>query len=209
MQSQTNPSAQELILTAERVLGEALGERVSFDPGEVRQDGIRSLHYRFRLLEGPSHAPTSVIVKQVKSTDQAPYTPTSATIPAWTFFNEWASLQFLSDRTNGNAFGPRFYGGDNARGVIVMEDLGPGKRLDHYLMGNDPIAAESALIEFAAIHGRLHAATIGGQNEFKRLRESLGPSILKDGHHTYEWLATTFYQTADLLGIPPKQGVAR
>ena len=209
MQPQTNPSAQELILTAERVLGEALGESIMFDTGEVLQDGIRSLTYRFRLLEGPSYAPISVIVKQVKSTDQAPYAPKSATLPAWTFFNEWASLQFLDNRASEHAFGPRFYGGDDAKGVMVMEDLGAGKRLDHYLMENDPLAAESALIEFAAIHGRLHTATLGRQDEFKQLRESLGPSLLEDGHHTYEWLAPTFYQTAGLLGISPEPGVAK
>ncbi len=208
MQPQIHPSAREFILTVERVLGEALGERVLLNPGEILQDGIRSLTYRFRLLEGPDHGPTSVIVKQVKSTDQARYAPKCATIPAWTFFNEWASLQFLGKGANGNVFGPRFYGGDDVRGMMVMEDLGPGKRLDHYLMGNDSSAAESALIEFAAIHGRLHAATIGRQDEFKHLRESLGPSILEDGHHTYEWLAPTFYQAADLLGIPPEPGVA-
>jgi hypothetical protein len=92
---------------------------------------------------------------------------------------------------------------------MVMEDLGAGKRLDHDLMENDPFAAASALIEFATIHGRLHAATIGRQDEFNQLRESLGPSLLEDGHHTYEWLIPTFDQTAELLGISPEPGVAQ
>jgi len=209
MQSQTNPPTQELILTAEHVLDETLGRHVSLDTGELLQDGIRSYTYRFRLFEGPHHAPTSVIVKQVKSTDKAPYVPQSATIPAWTFFNEWASLQFLSNEINGNVFGPRFYGGDAVKGIMVMEDLGEGKRLDHYLMGNDPVAAESALIEFAAIHGRLHAATIGRQKEFTRLRRSLGPDTLEDVYQDYAWLDPTFYQTVELLGITPEPGAAK
>lgn len=189
MQPRANPPAQNLILTVERMLGETLGENVLFDTGELLQDGIRSLAYRFHILIGSSHTPGSVIVKQVKSTDQAPYAPERATLPAWTFFNEWASLQFLDSKASEHPFGPRFYGGDAAQGVIVMEDLGAGERLDHYLMENDPLAAESALIEFAAIHGRLHSATIGRQDECKQLRESLGPSLLEDGHHIYEWLA--------------------
>ncbi len=208
MQSSMNPSVQELILVAQRVLSAFLGEKVLLEPGEVLQDGIRSFTYRFRLLEGPDHAPTSVIVKQVKSTEQAPYDPKRATIPAWTFFNEWASLQFLDKSAQGNVFGPRFYGGDEVNGVMVMEDLGLGKRLEDYLMGDDPMAAESALVEFAAIHGRLHAATIGRQAEFNALRASLGPTLLEDGHHTNDWLASTFYQAAEQLGIAFEPGVA-
>jgi hypothetical protein len=118
MQPRTNPPTPDLILTAERVLSNALGQRILLDTGEVLQDGIRAMTYRFCLLEGPNHAPTSVIVKQVKSTDKAPYTPQRATIPAWTFFNEWASLQFLSNEIGENAFGPRFYGGDAAKVII-------------------------------------------------------------------------------------------
>lgn len=40
-----------------------------------------------------------------------------------------------------------------------MEDLGSGLRLDQFLQGDDPAASVSTLIEFAAIHGRLHAET--------------------------------------------------
>jgi hypothetical protein len=48
MQSRTNPPTQEIISTAERVLGETSGKRVSLDAGEILQDGIRSL---LRLLD--------------------------------------------------------------------------------------------------------------------------------------------------------------
>ncbi|GAC1345438.1 MAG: hypothetical protein NVS4B7_10110 [Ktedonobacteraceae bacterium] len=201
------PPSQSIITTAERVLSEAFGGTVHLGEGENLQGGLRSLVYRFNILEGPSHTPASVIVKQVKSTEDASYDPDSPTIPAWTLFNEWASLQFLEEIANEAAFGPRFYGGDRAAGLLVVEDLGHGIRLDQLLMGSDPLAAESALIEFAAVHGRLHAATIGRQDEFKCLRESSGPSVLEDGHYTYQWLAPTFYEMADLLEITLEPGV--
>ncbi len=201
------PPTQEIIDTAERVLAETFGGAVRVDEGEDLQGGMRALVYRFKILDGPGSAPASVIVKQVKSTEKERYEPDRATMPLWSFFNEWASLQFLGELPAGETFGPRFYGGKRNEGLIVMEDLGQGARLDHILMGSDATAATSALREFAALHGRLHASTIGRQDEFQRLRASLGPPDMEDGHYTYEWLAPTFYQTAEQLGITPERGV--
>jgi len=199
--------------TAERLLAEQFGGTVRLVEGTDLQGGSRYQVYRFVVVEGPDEALGSVIVKQVKATEKAPYRPDSATIPAWTLFNEWASLQFLgevagADGTGGVSFGPRFYGGERAVGLIVLEDLGRGRRLDELLLGNDAVVAESALVEHAAIHGRMHAATSGRKNEFQRLRESLGPSVLGDGHYTYDWLAPTFCQGIEELGLAPVAGVA-
>lgn len=210
MQQPKHPPSQELIDNAEHLLAKIFGGKVRLDKGEDLQGGSRTHVYRFKILAGPSHAPASVIVKQVKSTQRARYELDKATMPVWAFFNEWASLQFLAELaelSHGAAFGPRFYGADRVKGLLVMEDLGQGMRLDHILMGIDATAAAEALNEFAAIHGRLHAATIGRQDEYQRLRSSLGPSNLADEHYSYEWLAPTFYQTADLLGITPEPGV--
>ncbi len=205
---QNSPFDQKIIKVVERVLRNAFSESVFLDTGEVLQDGIRASTYCFHLLASASSVPTSVIVKHVKSTDQAPYIPERAIIPAWTFFNEWASLVFLDILVDGEEFGPCFYGGDKESGLMVIEDLGQGKRLDDYLKGTDPIAAESALIEFAAIHGRLHAVTLGKKDEFRLIRESLGPSMLEDEQDTYEQLISTFHQTVEILGILTDQEVA-
>jgi len=201
------PPSQALMTTAERLLGQTFGKSVRLGAGALLQDGIRSLVYRFPVLDGLPQTPASVIVKHVKSTERAPYDPTRATMPAWAFFNEWASLQFLGTIPTGTTFGPRFYGGDAARGVLVMEDVGHGTSLEQFLMGTDPHRAASALIGFAVIHGRLHAATIGKHDEFRQLRESLGLCMLEDGYQTYEWLAPTLYQAAEVLGVTPARGV--
>lgn len=198
---------KEMIETAEKVLLEARGGKVRLGAGEDLQGGTRSQVYRFKVLDGPSGMPASVIVKQVKSTEKAPYAPDNATIPAWTLFNEWASLQFLGEIAEGVSFGPRFYGGNRAAGLIILEDLGRGTRLDELLMGSEPVAAEAALVEYAEVHGRLHAATIGRQDAFSRLRESLGPAVLADGHDTFDWLAPTWYQTIDWLGLALARGI--
>lgn len=208
MQKPDNPPYQDLITIAERVLSKTLGYIIQLSEGEDLYGGSRSIVYRFSVLNAPPEAPKSVIVKQVKSSLQGTYNPDKATVPAWTLFNEWASLQFMSDiAVNEPLFGPRFYGGDRATGLIVMEDLGHGVRLDQLLMGSDPVVAGNALVEFATVHGRLHAHGVGRQTEFQRLREALGPSVLEDGHYTYDWLAPTFYQTCELVGVTPTSNV--
>ena len=208
MQRPNTPPSQNLITTAEQVLSKTFGSTIRLGEGEDLHGGARSSVYRFDILNRPLDTSKSIIVKQAKSSQQGTYNPDKATIPAWTLFNEWASLQFMSDiASDETSLGPCFYGGDRAVGLIVMEDLGPGIRLDQLLMGNDPTAAGTALIEFATIHGRLHTQAIGRQIEFQRLREALGPSVLEDGHYTYDWLALTFYQTCKLLDVTPKSGV--
>jgi len=208
MQKPDNPPSQDLIVIAERVLSKTLDYTIQLSEGEDLHGGSRSNVYRFSTLHGPPEVPKSVIVKQVKSSSEGTYNPDKASIPAWTLFNEWASLQFMSDiAVNETLFGPSFYGGDRAAGLIVMEDLGRGVRLDHLLMGNDPVVAGNALVDFATIHGKLHAQSFGKQTEFNRLREALGPSVLEDGHYTYDWLAPTFYQTCELLGITAASNV--
>ena len=198
--------APEALASAERLLSGALGARVRFNAGEQLQDGVRAQVYRLQLLAQAGQAPASVIVKQVKSTERNPYEPDNATIPAWTFFNEWASLQFLKELAPRASVGPRLYGGDRALGLLVIEDLGAGTRLDHFLLGSDPVMAEVGLIAYAARHGRLHATTIGHEAEFTRLRAALGPARLADEADIHERLAAAFSQTAELLGVTPAPG---
>lgn len=204
------PPSFETITLAEKLLSEAFGGTVRLNNGDDLGGSNRTQVYRFRVLEGPSDAPTTVIVKQAHSTANAVYHPETATIPAWTFLNEWASLQFLSQVEAPEVpLGPKFYAGERAAGLLIMEDLGQGRRLDHVLLGNDPAAAEKALIEFAALHGRLHALSIGKHPEFARIREALGPSDLADGYYHYEWFTPTLQHTMETVGLSLGHAVER
>jgi hypothetical protein len=138
----------------------------------------------------------------------ARYDPDSNAIPAWTFLNELASLQFLRQHVPEISFVPRLYCGDRAPGIMIMEDLGSGKRLDHFLLGDDPQAAEQALLDYAQVHGILHAQTIGMQDSYLRIRRQLGPVEEASGYYSnYEWLDAALYQTASLLDVTPVPGV--
>jgi hypothetical protein len=204
----TRPS-QQTIANAERLLAQAFGGSIRLDEGADLGGSGRSGVYRFKVLDGPAAAPATVIVKQPRSTIEAPDDPGSASIPAWTF-NEWASLQFLDQIAPDTAFGPRFYGGDRATGLIAFEDLGTGKRLDQFLLDTDPAAAENALIEFAAAHGRMQARSTGRDAEFARIRDALDPRTEKGEYYDYEqyeWLSPTLHKTAELLAIAPAAGI--
>jgi hypothetical protein len=200
----------ETITLAEKLLFEVFGGIVRLDEGDKLGGSNRTQVYRFNVVEGPGDVPATVIVKQAHSSAHAAYSPDTGTIPAWTFLNEWAGLQFLCQITaDAVPFGPKFYVGDRAAGLLVMEDIGQGRRLDHFLLGNDPVAAEKALIEFAALHGRLHALSRGKQSEFKSIREALGPGELADGYYHYDWFAPTLQQTAATAGLTIGRGVER
>jgi hypothetical protein len=197
----------ETIDIAEKLLAEAFAGPVKLGNGDDLGGSNRTKVYRFALLAGPKGAPESVIVKQARTVGDIVYNPDVPEIPAWTLFNEWASLRFLDQIIDGDSISPRFYAGDRATGLIVMADLGTGKRLDHLLLGSDPGTAEDALVEFAAVHGRLHALTTGKQTYFDQIRKSLGPSELGSGYYSYNWLAPTLHKTADVLNIAPAPGV--
>ena len=70
MQPTQMPPSQETIGIAESVLSTVFGGRVRLDKGENLQGGIRMQVYRFSMVDAPSKAPASVIVKQVKSTER-------------------------------------------------------------------------------------------------------------------------------------------
>lgn len=197
----------ETVATAARLLSEAFGSTVRLGEGQDLGGSRRTEVYRFPILNDGSDLPTSVIVKQAHSTPNAIYNPELAIEPAWTFFNDWASLQFLSQVAGEASLAPRLYAGNRAAGLIVMEDLGEGQRLDHFLLGDDPLVAEEALVEFAALRGRLHALARDKRDEFTRVRESLGPIEEATGYYSYEWFAPTLHQTAHIAGVTVAPGV--
>lgn len=86
----------ETMVTTERLLSETFGVRVRLGEPNDLGGSRRTKVYRFRLFDPVGNLPASVIVKQAYSTTESIYSPDLPTMPAWTFFNDWASLQFLN-----------------------------------------------------------------------------------------------------------------
>jgi hypothetical protein len=156
---------------AERILIETFGEPVRLGEGSDLGGSNRSLVLRFPVQDGPVAMPGSVIVKRAVS---ANFDPDTSNEPAWLLFNDWASLQFLGEIAASEHFAPIFYGGNRSAGLFVMEDVGDGTRLDHLLLEHNPEAAESGLLAYASMHGRLHALSMAKQEEYLHIREALG-----------------------------------
>jgi hypothetical protein len=125
---------------------------------------------------------------------------------AWLLFNDWAGLQFLTEVGGSLPPAPRFYAGDRQAGLIVLEDLGDGESLDDLLSGDDPARAEQAMIALAATLGRLHAATIGKQAVFDRIRAALGSGMSRSPFDDYRWLGAVLDRTATALDIRLPRG---
>jgi hypothetical protein len=186
----------QTIATAECLLSDVFGCSIRLGQDEDLTSSKRASVYRLQVLNGGGNVPSSVIVKQGRSV------PVSAL-----FLNDWASLQFLQQVVPSVPFAPHVYAGDVEQGLFVMEDLGTGQRLDHFLLGDDPVAAETALIEHATLHGQLHALTINKQREYLHLRGALGSQVGEEEYFTFSRLAQTLHEVADQASITPATGV--
>ena len=190
---------------AEAILAAAWGGPVRLGPGAALQE--RDSILRFPVLDAPPGSPPSVVVKQATPHGTPSYDPDS-TLPysqAVRLFNDWAGLAFLRDLGGTPVLTPRFYGGDRARGRIVLEDLGEGARIDHLLLGGDPTAAAGGLRALATSLGHLHARTTGQQDRYLRVRRALGPPISTIFHYS-DRLPPTLAQATTLLDVAPAPG---
>ncbi len=192
-------------MRVEELLTEVWGSEVQLAPNAVDlQASGRTQVYRFSLLEKPTDAPQSVVVKampMIEGISEA--SNTSPENPFRLFFNDWAGLHFLSEVAPHSSLAPRFYAGDKTHGLIVMEDLGTGNGLHHLLLADNPDAAEEAAVQYAATVGKMHAATIGKQETFYHIRQEFGPVDMPD----YAWMSSVLWNAIHTLNVAPATGI--
>jgi hypothetical protein len=154
------------------------GAEARFHEPALLKDGLRSRVIRCHW-SAPGQPGGSVILKQMKEGGDPP-----------TFFGEWASLAWLTERPAAMRIVPRFLAGDTEGRFFAMEDLGAGETLDDALRAPDGAAARRALLELARQTARLHAATLGDAAGFEAIRGAL-PGAERTGrwHEAEQWLA--------------------
>jgi hypothetical protein len=178
-------------VVAER-LGAVWGGLVALTPAEAGSGTVSGREHvlRFSVTRAPAGAPTSVVVKLPRqqqvggegeksqgSEKQRPFDPRADDPPTIMFFNEWASLQLLTEvcrEADAEPPAPRFFCGSHELGFIVMEDLGAGARLDQALLGSDAAEATRTLVGMFAAVGRTHAVTLGCRARFESILAALG-----------------------------------
>src|SRR2546428_9295325 len=89
-----------VLQAAEEGLSEHFGGPIRLSEPEPLTGSNRSRVARCRILQGPSTAPRTVIIKRAggADNDEDEYDPeqSSPMSPAWRLFNDWAGTQFLS-----------------------------------------------------------------------------------------------------------------
>jgi hypothetical protein len=88
--------------------------------------------------------------------------------------SDYAATAFLWDLCPGVT--ARVIAADLDAGLYVTEDLGAGPSLGELLAGTVRSEAANALVAFATVLGRMHAATAGLDGEYYRRRQLLGPA---------------------------------
>ena len=152
------------------------------------------------MSDGPADVPESVIVKHADLTRSCSEAD-RLTPPEWLVLNDWAGLRFTGRMFERDPIAPRFYAGNREACLFVAQDLGRLERLDDYLMGDDRDAAEGALIGYSKAMGRLHAHSRGREDEYRALREPLGPTpeTIRE-YLTYGWLTEQLGDVLEPLG---------
>lgn len=195
---------------------------------------------RFQVATGPAEMGKSLIVKRLPDVELELAKAASYPSVRYRFFNDWAGLQFLTalvDETDKTPISPHLYAAqqattDNPTDLIVMEDI---KALDDVvtiLTGKEAKLAEEAMLQWAAVLGKLQARTIGKEALYKRIRDNIAsrrPSwgwvphwqrtpdkyaslvqtlpeeVKQAGFEGFAWLRFVLHQATDALSlaIPP------
>jgi len=150
----------EFFTDAGRLLSETWGVGVRVcRPALVARRG-RAETWRAEVeTSGSASAPGSVIVKRAIAESDC-------------FFDECAGLQFIKGLRAIQPVAPEILACDLSSRLLVMEDLGDGQSLEDITRFSD--TEERALVDLAVVTGRLHAAAVGREAEYERVRETMG-----------------------------------
>ena len=132
--------------------------------------------FRCWVADGPSSLPEVFLVKLARHTKREPYNPESDCVgsSAWKLVNEWAAFQFLSEIDSTRTLSPKFIAGDAVKSLIAFEYISKARSLRDVLRNANAREQKHALLTYAQAIGHLHGTTYGKENEWLRLRTSLG-----------------------------------
>ncbi len=189
--------AVEALLSTDRSIPVQLS-----DLEQISEAGRRNLLLRATIANPPADLPRTLIVKKVISEH---YDPDD--VNSWDsmrFLKDWAGAAFLSQVAPESAHGPRFYGGDRALGLILLEDMGATHgSLVGPLLGVDIDGAEAALFHFAERLAQMHVDTWHKEAEFyavvTTLNSQLATSMQESDNFTERIAKVTAQITA--LGV--------
>jgi hypothetical protein len=172
--AETLISFDALRAPVESLLTQAHARRVEISQATLLTEAERRNQVWRCALDGVSPAqPQNVIVKRVDPQAYEPNNPES-----WhtqRFFRDWAGAAFLTNVCGEQRHGPRFYGGHRELGFVILEDMGEHRSLVQPLLEGNAVNATAALMAYAERLGRMHADTIGREDDYHRLVQQIDP----------------------------------
>ncbi|MFC6090909.1 hypothetical protein Q5530_21065 [Saccharothrix sp. BKS2] len=160
----------DAVKAAESVLSGRFGAPVRLaDPEDLGGAG-RSVVARVRVTRTPFSLPRTLVLKRYPS-------PVADRDP---FAHEVVSHKLLTALPGEDRLTPELVAQDNAKRLVVLEDLGKAPRLAEKLLGSDARTAERGLLAWAHAMGRLHAATAGRDADFDALMRRQGSQCCAD-----------------------------
>ncbi|GED97882.1 hypothetical protein [Gordonia crocea] len=182
---------ESALTTAETVLSARAGTPVSLsDPEDLGGSG-RSVVVRVRASRNPVSPDRTLVIKALGADDEAE-----------SFHREIAAYQYATSLSGDSRPGPQLIAYDAARRVIVLSDLGTGRSMADLLAGPDVEEVSRAVSAWGQALGRMHAATIGGEEDFNALVRRSHARILHGAPTT--WAARV---AAELPGVAQSLGV--
>jgi hypothetical protein len=160
------------VLAAESVLGRRFGSKIKLaDPVDLG-GSERSIVLRVRVASSPFALPRTLVLKR--------YVLGLPGEPCDGFVREAVSYQLFTSLAAEDRVCPELFAHDGNSRLLVLQDLGRAPTLAEKLLGDDPRAAERALLSWSHSLGRMQATTAGREADLDALRRRLSPPTSKD-----------------------------
>ena len=194
----------DLIQLAERLLSDAAGHSARLSRPEKLSD--ENIVLRCQLDVPLADFPPSVILKQIKT--MRFNNPDRPSAESHRFLNEWASLAFLGELSEGEHYGPSLLVGDRAHNLIVLEDFGEHATILDLLldpeMGDE---AQKGLEEIGRFLGKMQAAAYGREAQFEAAQSRLDAATpLSDSTIDFRQRTASFEACFAALKFEPAVG---
>jgi hypothetical protein len=181
--------AEESQLIAEVAMTRSCGAAVRLELVEtLTEDERRNEVSRYRVVEGPSTLPTTVIVKLRRGA-----------VAADGMRRDIAANRLLTEHTDIDV-APRLLAWDAEAPLLVLADVGDGESLVESLLSEDASRAEAVLLAAAEALGNLHGATIGKAETYRRIFREVNGGKDSDASHLERYLQG-ITKTLNELGV--------
>ncbi|KPH17313.1 MULTISPECIES: kinase [Rhodococcus] len=167
----------EVVAAAEQLLTRRTGAPVTLvDPVDLGGSG-RTVVLRVRVAENPFSLPRTLVIKQVRDNFQGA-TKTAIALPSASegdfdvetaFLREAVSYQFANALAKDARPGAELLASDLDARLLILSDLGDATAISVRLEDSDPDTVTYTLMAMAQAMGRMHAATVGREDDFTAL----------------------------------------